>query len=94
MDGPSDNPFETGHPAADAQADENPFEPAPPPAGSSAGPLPPGLVSKKVTERVVLDESKPEWVLVRDVTFGGVARLDNGQLKRTYSGKPPALCPT
>ena len=35
-----------------------------------------------------------EQSIVRDVTVGGVERLPNGHLKRTYSGKPPTLCPT
>jgi hypothetical protein len=95
--GPSDNPFETpgaGRPADKMAADENPFEPSHQAPSDFQGIIPPGLVSKKITERVLLDEWKPEWVVVRDVTFGGVARLENGQLKRTYSGTPPALCPT
>jgi hypothetical protein len=95
--GPSDNPFETpgaGRPADKMSANENPFEPSPQSPQDSQGTLPPGLVTKKITERVVSDEWMPEWVVVREVTFGGVARLENGQLKRTYSGKPPALCPT
>jgi len=95
--GPSDNPFETpraGRPAEKMSAEENPFELSPQAPKDSQGMIPPGLVTRKVTERVVLDEWKPEWVVVRDVTVGGVARLENGQLKRTYSGKPPALCPT
>jgi len=92
--GASNNPFEPpvpGGPADKMQAEDNPFEPSQTPSDS---PVPPGLVAKKIIERVVLDERKPERVLVRDVTFGGVVRLGNGQLKRTYSGKPPALCPT
>ena len=29
-----------------------------------------------------------------DLAFRTAALLDDGRLKRTYSGKPPALCPT
>jgi hypothetical protein len=68
----------------------NPFE-APPPPGQ---PNIPGIRLKKISEdytEVVFDS---EWSIVRDVTVGGVMRLANGHLKRTYSGKPPALCPT
>lgn len=95
--GPADNPFETpgaGRPAEQMSPQENPFEPSLQSPMDSQGMVPPGLVTRKITERVALDEWMPEWVVVREVTFGGVARLENGQLKRTYSGKPPALCPT
>ena len=93
--GDADNPFQAsvpGQAAEDARPDDNPFEP--PASDAAAGALPPGMFTKQVTERVLVDEWMPEWLLVRDVTFGGMARLENGQLKRTYSGKPPALCPT
>ncbi len=95
--GPSDNPFAppgAGGPPQQAPPEQNPFQPPPEPSSELQALIPPGMVSKKINERVILDESKPEWVVVRDVTFGGVARLANGQLKRTYSGKPPTLCPT
>jgi len=36
----------------------------------------------------------PEPELMRDVSVGGVVRLASGELKRTYSGKGPALCPS
>jgi hypothetical protein len=68
----------------------NPF-PAPPGQPSF---LPPEMMFQKVKEKLLVAREEPEWVLVREVTFGGVTRLANGQLKRTYSGKPPALCPT
>jgi hypothetical protein len=54
----------------------------------------PGIKFEKMTEKYVETSEKPEWALVREVTFGGVVRLANGQLKQTYSGKPPALCPS
>jgi hypothetical protein len=79
--------------------------PPPPMDGPSAGPPsfpdgtpfggPPSFVKKTVTqiELVTAVESEPE--LTREITFGGVARLDSGELKRTYSGtKGPALCPS
>jgi hypothetical protein len=63
---------------------ENPFE----------SPTPPGMRLEKFTEKYTETNDEPEWVIVREVTIGGVARLANGELKRTYSGKPPALCPS
>ena len=68
--------------------EENPFETA----GNVPG-LPP-MRFEKVTEKYEVALDEPEWVIVREVTFAGVVRLANGQLKRTYSGQPPALCPT
>ncbi len=36
-----------------------------------------------------------EPAVVKDITIGGLVRLDNGQIKRTYAaGQAPALCPT
>jgi hypothetical protein len=37
-----------------------------------------------------------EAVMTRDITIGGLVRLDSGLIKRTYAGdKPPAsVCPT
>jgi hypothetical protein len=68
----------------------NPFEnPSPP-----AVPVIPGVRLKKITEDYVDTTFDSEWAIVRDVTVGGVALLPNGHLQRTYSGKPPALCPT
>jgi hypothetical protein len=46
---------------------------------------------QKTTE-VVINQSEPE--LIREVTVGGVALNESGKIKRTYSGKPPSLCPT
>jgi hypothetical protein len=53
---------------------------------------PPGLT--KVKEKVLVTVEEPEWVLIREVTFGGVTLLSSGVLRRTYSGAPPSLCPT
>jgi hypothetical protein len=72
---------------AAAGTSENPFE-------NSAAPGLPGVRFEKVKARFVEAREEPEWVIVRDVTVGGVVRLANGQLKRTYSGKAPSLCPT
>jgi hypothetical protein len=66
-----------------------PFPPGGPPFG---GPQP--FLTKTVTriDLVTVVESEPE--LIREVSVGGVALLDSGELKRTYSGKGPALCPS
>ena len=70
-----------------ARESGNPFE------NPSASPLPPGMKLEKVTEKYVESSEDPEWAIIREVTIGGVVRLANGDLKRTYSGKPPGLCP-
>jgi hypothetical protein len=103
------NPFEVPAEKKDpAKRSENPFAPPPQPATSlfdalppqqpaaagSDAPLPTGVSKKDVEEKYVDVQDEPERVLVREITFGGVVRLANGQLKRTYSGKPPALCPS
>ena len=85
--------------------EEMPFEPrgfAPPgPEGWTPDggpmenpPMPPGIRMETVVEEYVETQEEPEWTIVWEVTIGGVTRLANGRLKRTYSGKPPALCPT
>ncbi len=68
----------------------NPFESASPPGL----PIIPGIRLKKITEDYVDTVFDSERAIVRDVTVGGVMRLPNGHLQRTYTGKPPALCPT
>jgi hypothetical protein len=100
----ADPPFDTSsaeqqRPSDTPSAGEEqlPFETLPLDATSDGAPdlfaLPePPL--EKVTETRVIPKIEPEWVVVREVTFGGVMRLASGELKRTYSGQPPALCPT
>jgi hypothetical protein len=56
------------------------------------GALPPFLQTIKKKHIVTENESEPR--LIREVTFGGVARLSSGSLVRTYTGQPPSLCPT
>ena len=48
----------------------------------------------KVKQKVIVTKDVPELALVREVTFGGVTLLDDGELRQTYSGAPPSLCPT
>jgi len=64
----------------------------PPFVGPFQGALPPFLQTIKA--KVVVTENESEPTLVREVTFGGVARLSSGSLMRTYTGQPPSLCPT
>jgi hypothetical protein len=72
-------------PAADLK---NPFESSP--DTPSAG----GMRYEKIKEDYIDLRAEAESVIVREVTIGGVELLANGHLKRTYTGKPPALCPT
>jgi len=37
---------------------------------------------------------EPESKIVREVTVGGVARNADGNIERTYTGKPLSQCPT
>ena len=60
----------------------SPFvEPAPPP-------FPPEVETEVHTAQV------PEAELVREVSVGGVTRLQSGDMKRTYSGEALSQCPT
>lgn len=55
---------------------------------------PPRSIKKTVTRIDLTSVVESEPTLTREVTVGGVARLDSGELKRTYTGKGPALCPS
>ena len=66
----------------------------PSPFGFGEPPGFPGARSEKVVEKYFEAHEEPERAIVRDVTVGGVARLADGQLRRTYSGKGPSLCPS
>ena len=58
-----------------------------PPFMQPPGPPPKPYISEKpVIER--------EAKIVLEATRGGLMRLENGRLKRTYSGAPPSGCPT
>ncbi len=89
----SDNvdPFHSPPAGSDPAANSgNPFESPPPPGQPNI----PGIRLKKISEDYTDVVYDSEWAIVRDVTVGGVKLLPDGHLKRTYSGKPPALCPT
>jgi hypothetical protein len=71
--------------------EQNPFgEFGPPSVGPSTAP------PEAVTVLEDREAAEPEYNLVLEVTRGGVERLDDGTIKRTYvAGEgPPALCPT
>jgi hypothetical protein len=79
---------------------EVPAEFAPPPEGEA---LPPGgapfgeplVFVKKTVKRVeLITTMESEPTVTRDASVGGIEVLDSGELKRTYSGKGPALCPS
>ncbi len=40
------------------------------------------------------NQSDSEPSITREVSIGGVALDESGEIKRTYSGKAPSLCPT
>ncbi len=52
----------------------------------------PHETAQHVIEWLDLDLREP--AIIRDVTVGGLVRLDSGAIRRTYSGKPPSACPT
>ena len=64
-------------------------KPTPPPAADIAS-----RKVMKVTEKYWVARPAPEWLIAEDMTVGGLERAVDGQLRRTYSGKPPSLCPT
>ncbi len=63
-------------------APDDPTMPSPPDV--PAPPLPPAKEPVAVTE----------GEMVRDATVGGIVRLPDGQLARTYTGSPAQACPT
>ena len=59
-----------------------PFMPGPPPE------------MQKVKQKVLVSKEEPESRAVFEITIGGLALMDTGELQRTYTGAPPSLCPT
>lgn len=45
-------------------------------------------------EKLIVTIRQSELRLIREVSIGGITRLASGELKRTYTGTPPSLCPT
>ena len=58
--------------------------------------MPPELGSAPFLEKPtqIVSEAFREARLVRETTVGGVTRLVSGELRRTYTGDAPSLCPT
>lgn len=69
-----------------------PAPPPPPPFFQGNFPPPPPRPSKPII--IIREIDEPEYILVLEVTRGGVALTEEGQLKRTYHGAPPSGCPT
>jgi hypothetical protein len=64
-------------------------------SGAGAFGMPPPFVKKTVTRIDRVTKIESELALTREVTVGGVALIDTGELKQTYSGdKGPSLCPS
>jgi len=83
-----------GEPPFDDQFGGPPFG-GPPEMGGPPdmmGPMPPGM--GKIKEKIIVTEPEPEPKLINEVTFGGVTLVASGDIMRTYSGEPPAMCPT
>jgi hypothetical protein len=55
---------------------------------------PPRMRKQTVERTVEVTINLSEPALIRDVTVGGVVLNKSGDIMRTYSGKPPSLCPT
>ncbi len=47
-----------------------------------------------VKQIVLVSKEEPESQAVFEITIGGLALLETGELQRTYTGAPPSLCPT
>jgi len=81
--GPDDaDPNVPGEPGFGGPTDVPPFMVGPPPE------------LQKVKQTVMISKEEPESQAVFEITIGGLALLETGELLRTYSGAPPSLCPT
>jgi hypothetical protein len=52
------------------------------------------FITRKIKKMVAVSGDNGEPRLIRDLSVGGIVRLDSGELKRTYSGEAPSLCPS
>lgn len=59
-----------------------------------APPFPPPPMVRYEKRTVRSSKAEPESQLVFEVSIGGIALLESGELKRTYAGKAPSLCPS
>jgi hypothetical protein len=69
-----------------------------PPGQPPSVEFPPGMTQppfgQKIVEKVIVTADKSEPALIREITFGGVTLLASGEIRQTYTGEPPSLCPT
>jgi hypothetical protein len=73
--------------------------PGGPDGGMEPGFMPPFMAGpppelQTVTFFELVSKEEPESQAVFEITIGGLALLETGELRRTYSGAPPSLCPT
>ena len=54
----------------------------------------PPKVQEPIAEKAPAPIMESEPALVREVSVGGVTLSEAGDIRRTYSGAPPAQCPT
>jgi hypothetical protein len=85
-----DGVMEQGFPGEPGFEDSG-FGPPPGMPPFLAGP-PPEL--QTVKQIVMISKEVPESQAVFEITIGGLALLETGELQRTYTGAPPSLCPT
>lgn len=69
------------------------------PAMGGPGAMPPFMAGpppelQKVKQVVLISKEEPESRVVFEITIGGLALQETGELQRTYTGAPPSLCPT
>jgi hypothetical protein len=94
--GPDGQPFGEGPPGPGGE----PFAEGQPPGGEPPmdGPPPfwqPPPMFAKMIKKTIVTTDEPEPKIIREVSVGGVALAESGEIKRTYSGdEGPALCPT
>jgi hypothetical protein len=71
-----------------------------PPGGESLTPgsdplgNPPLFIKKTVKRVELVTVMEVEPAVMRDASVGGIEVLASGELKRTFSGKGPSLCPS
>ena len=50
------------------------------------------ILPQQKDDSTILIESEP--ALLKEVSIGGVTRDASGELRQTYTGRPPQACPT
>ncbi len=64
------------------------------PGAMGGGPFMPPPMTTNVKRRIFITADTPEPTLLWEITFGGLTRLETGELKRIYTGDAPSLCPS